>query len=1209
MITKKVSLQQIILNMRNCYSIFLLLFFTLVNAQNPADIDITFNNKPNKVFVNRTVNQCITQSDGKVIMVGDFDGYFLGSGGGEFVKCKYKILRLNSDQTIDATFNLTIPAADNMPLPFVKSAGIQSSGKIIAVIANYPYPGGGTYYYPVMVRFNLNGSLDTTFPVFSYDSSGTYLKVLSNDNIIYQNHPYLKRLNANGSEDQSFIPTYVDSRNFNIVSDGSIYTTDYFGGYIQKYSSNGVPDNVFNSNMTSTSFNCSVSTIDVQSDGKILIGGKFNRFNDTPVAAKQLLRLNPNGTLDTTFAGLGFVGLIPPPSIMNPVPCDNYDGVRSVKIQPDGKILVGGSFIKYGNSTVNSLVRLNSDGSIDTSFNIGTGLKSDVTSLVLQPNGDVWVLLNANGVNYTSSGAMNSYGEIVKTFNDFEVGLFLKLDTNGNLLNEQKNSNFPVKSMVKTNTSDIALLGESRLPYNRGIKLINNNGNPIFNSSLFSGFNYLPGYGNVCTRDMIVQPDGKMIVCGDFTKYNNIAANGLIRLNSDYTIDTSFNIGTGFTRSQVGLNASITTIALQTDGKILVSGYFEFFNGMPITNGIIRINSNGTLDSSFNCSDFASKIVVLADGKLMIAGNYIKRLNTDGSIDSGFNFSGYADDFAFQSDGKIIAGGQRFNPNGSLDTTFNDLNVYQSCLIIQNDDKILVGTPSDQYNPGKIFRFNSDGTPDETFNTGAGFNGAVRSLMIDAQGRILAAGDFTRYNGAWCNGVVRLLGADAYLIKGKNKYDSNTNGCDVNDINFPNMKYSLVSGTTNVSIISNTTGDYFIPLPPGTYTLTPVFENPSYLNVSPSSVTVNFPAQGSTVIQDFCITPNGSHPDLEVSLIPVTPARPGFQATYKLVYKNKGGQLSFGTVGLNFDDAVLNLTSASPAAATSATNVRTWNFTNLQPFETREITLKFNLNTPQQTPPLTGGSVLNYTVNITSPLTDETPNDNTFVLNQTVVNSFDPNDKTCLEGTTITPDKVGTYVHYVIRFENTGTYSAQNITVRDFIDTNKFDINTLVPVNGSHLFTTKISEGNKVEFVFENINLPFDDANNDGYVAFKIKTKPTLVSGDTFSNGAGIYFDYNSAITTNTYATTIQTLSNQDFSFANYFILYPNPVSDVLNINKKGEVEISSIHIYNVMGQLMMVIPNAKETTAVDVSNLASGNYFVKINSDKGTSNTKFIKR
>ncbi|MBK8601206.1 MAG: hypothetical protein IPN80_12255 [Flavobacterium sp.] len=79
--------------------------------------------------------------------------------------------------------------------------------------------------------------------------------------------------------------------------------------------------------------------------------------------------------------------------------------------------------------------------------------------------------------------------------------------------------------------------------------------------------------------------------------------------------------------------------------------------------------------------------------------------------------------------------------------------------------------------------------------------------------------------------------------------------------------------------------------------------------------------------------------------------------------------------------------------------------------------------------------------------------------------------------------------------------------MKDIIDMSKFDINTLIPIKGSHNFETRISNTNKVEFIFQNINLPFDDFNNDGYVSFKIKTKPSLVIGDTFSNLGNIYFE------------------------------------------------------------------------------------------------------
>ena len=173
------------------------------------------------------------------------------------------------------------------------------------------------------------------------------------------------------------------------------------------------------------------------------------------------------------------------------------------------------------------------------------------------------------------------------------------------------------------------------------------------------------------------------------------------------------------------------------------------------------------------------------------------------------------------------------------------------------------------------------------------------------------------------------------------------------------------------------------------------------------------------------------------------------------------------------------------------------------------------------------------------------------------------------------------------------------------IDLVKFDIATLVPLKSSHEFYTRINE-NKVEFIFENINLDFNDATNDGYVVFKIKTKPTLVLGDTFTNNANIYFDYNFPITTNTYTTTVAALSTQDYDFGNYFTLYPNPAKNVLNIQAKQGLTINSIEIYNQLGQIVIATTNALNT--IDVSNLASGTYFVKINTEKGSANAKFVK-
>lgn len=445
-------------------------------------------------------------------------------------------------------------------------------------------------------------------------------------------------------------------------------------------------------------------------------------------------------------------------------------------------------------------------------------------------------------------------------------------------------------------------------------------------------------------------------------------------------------------------------------------------------------------------------------------------------------------------------------------------------------------------------------------------------------------------------------------ITGNAKYDINNNGCDDSDTPIKGIRLNIAGGAAPGTTISGVSGSYSVPVADGSYTVTPTIENPNYFNITPASFAATFPTQASPLTQDICISPIGVHPDLEVMIVPLGNARPGFNSTYKIIYKNKGNQTQSGTISLAFNDAVLDFLNANPAVASQGSNTLNWDYVNLTPMESREISLTTNTNSPMETPPVNGGDILNFTASILSAPTDETPSDNTFTLNQTVVNSFDPNDKTCLEGNTITPEMVGKDVHYLIRFENTGTANAENVVVKDLIDTAKFDISSLIPIDGSHPFVTRISNTNKVEFIFENINLPFDDANNDGYVAFKIKTKPTLVLGDSFSNTASIYFDYNFPIITDPAVTTVALLGNSDFAFDNYFSIYPNPADDVLNIETKKKIDVTSISIYNTLGQVILVNPNAQQTKSVDVSSLKSGNYFLKINSDKGSSSVKFVK-
>lgn len=448
-------------------------------------------------------------------------------------------------------------------------------------------------------------------------------------------------------------------------------------------------------------------------------------------------------------------------------------------------------------------------------------------------------------------------------------------------------------------------------------------------------------------------------------------------------------------------------------------------------------------------------------------------------------------------------------------------------------------------------------------------------------------------------------GGTYYTINGTNHYDENNNGCDTLDSAFPNLKLNIDNGTTPGGLITDTTGSYFYDVQAGTYTMTPQLEDPTYFNVSPTTaVSVTFPTQASPFTQDYCISANGTHHDLEIVLIPIDDARPGFDAPYKIKYKNKGTATEIATLSFNFDDAVMDFVTANLLPTTQNTGSLVWNLGAISPFQSGEITFTMNLNSPTETPSLNNGDVLNYFTVINGLFNDETPIDNSFTMPQMVFNSYDPNDKTCLEGSTVNPTMIGQYVHYKIRFENTGTYAAQNIVVMDMIDNTKLDISSLQMVTSSHQCYTRIA-GNKVEFIFENINLPFDNAYNDGYVVFKIKTLPTLTTDSSFSNTANIYFDYNAAIVTNTTTTNITTLSTTDITFDSQWNISPNPTKDRLHISNTNDIQITSASIYNILGQLVLVIT---EPTIINVSDLKTGTYIIKVITDKGTSSMKFIK-
>ncbi|RXR22197.1 DUF7619 domain-containing protein [Flavobacterium stagni] len=451
-------------------------------------------------------------------------------------------------------------------------------------------------------------------------------------------------------------------------------------------------------------------------------------------------------------------------------------------------------------------------------------------------------------------------------------------------------------------------------------------------------------------------------------------------------------------------------------------------------------------------------------------------------------------------------------------------------------------------------------------------------------------------------------GGSYNTIQGTVTLDINGNGCDNTDIHPDFIRINLTDGSTlSGSTFTHNNGLFNFHVGQGTYTLTPSFQNPYFTSgSSPQSVT--FTTTNTQIPVNFCITPTGVNPDLEISILPYFPARPGFDAVYRVIYANKGNQIMNGSLTFNFDDSVMDFLNASVNPNSINTGVLTWNYTNLLPFETREILVTLNINSPTETPAININDQLTYTAQITPISGDMSTEDNQFTYTDGVVGSFDPNDKMCLEGSTVSTTKIGDYLHYQIRFQNTGNAPAENVVIKDIIDTTKFDIATLQLISTSHDSSSRIVNGNQVEFIFPNIMLPgeqVDEPGSHGYVLFKIKTKTNLTNGSTVNNTASIYFDYNFPIVTNTAQTTFTNLGVEEVALEGVTV-YPNPVQNTLQVKAKQLIE--SVQILDHQGRVLEVQIQNEMATQLNFEKYPKGIYFVKVRTASGTAVHKIVK-
>ncbi len=443
-------------------------------------------------------------------------------------------------------------------------------------------------------------------------------------------------------------------------------------------------------------------------------------------------------------------------------------------------------------------------------------------------------------------------------------------------------------------------------------------------------------------------------------------------------------------------------------------------------------------------------------------------------------------------------------------------------------------------------------------------------------------------------------------ISGTVRFDFLGDGCNDTDAVLSGLMLVATDNTATNATFSQENGQFqFYTTEEGIVTTMITSQLPNYYAASPATYESDFEGLGNNDEINFCIVPTVVINDLNISFYPVgNDPRPGFDTAYRIIYKNVGTTQLSGTVTFDFDGSKLNFLNASQAVTTQTTNSLTFDFANLNPFETKTIDLDFNVFVP----PVTNiGDFLTTTATITPFTEDYTEDDNMFSLSQIVVGSYDPNDITCLEGDEVLIEDADNYLHYLIRFQNTGTASAINVRVDHVLD-DKLDWTTMQLESLSHAGQVNIRNGSEISFVFNNINLPDstnDEPNSHGFIAFKIKPQENVALGNIIQATAAIYFDFNPPVITNAAATEfVNALSVENFEAAKVTV-YPNPTDGILNI--VTTTEIANVAIYNHLGQLVL---SAVATSKIDMSSLRQGIYVMTLSDGTGTTYTqKIIKK
>ncbi len=712
--------------------LLLLAIFPVLSANAQNQIDPTFNAVPLQAPTAATGKGQIVQADNKVIVWGGA----LGSGG----SADGQIARLNVDGSPDLTFSYC-----GCNLNGVANVALQPDGKFLV-------GGGDANNKAKLIRLNSDGSLDASYnpalPIAPAGTSGAYVWAVLPDGRSYVErtefingrfYKYLHRVNVDGTFDGTFttltvINNAISGGIVDVVPtpDGKFYLGTQEGvgqgttGLVRRYSSNGSLDLSFERPVLAWGPGPAtyLTGLALQPDGNLIISGKFDTVNGA--ATPNIARVFPAGNVDLGFTVSAIIW-----------------GHRA-QVLPGGKILIDAS---NGVGNPNKFYRLNSDGSLDGSFTKANDISEVLNRWVLDSVGRVVFFgkSNSTGQQYYR---LNPEGDLDTGFNAL-IGEFGKIHS----IARQADGKFILAGIFNAvggasrnyiarvnsdGTTDPAFVPGSGFDAPPSSILVQPDGK-ILVIGTFTTFNGSPvgklvrlnsdgsldaGFAPAFNNDIYaiaLQPDGKIVATGIFSVVFTTARTGIARVNADGSLDIGFN-------PLVGGGVNLTSVIAQADGKIVFSGSFNGVNGFNRT-GMARLNSDGSTDTAFNSNGAGGTVLQQSDGKYIIYGSNIKRRNNDGSPDATFanvSFGGSdvrINSVIIQAEGTLIVGGNFSTVNG---------------LTRKN-----------------LVRLNTNGMLDQVFFA-EGPKGIVRALAGQPDNKALVGGDFAAFGSSIRAGIVRI---------------------------------------------------------------------------------------------------------------------------------------------------------------------------------------------------------------------------------------------------------------------------------------------------------------------------------------------------------------------------------------------------------------------------------------------------------------------